>query len=71
VPPAAGRLSDLNLPVLLLVGSEDTPFIHDIARAIAAEAPRVRRIDLPGIGHMINLEAPVQFREAVSRFLMD
>ncbi len=69
VPPAAGRLSGLILPILLLVGSEDTPFIHDIARAIAAEAPQVRRIDLAGVGHMINLEAPAQFREAVTSFL--
>lgn len=69
VPPAAGRLAGLNLPILLLVGSLDTPSIHDIARAIAAEAPQVQRIDLPGIGHMINLEAPSQFRDAVSSFL--
>jgi pimeloyl-ACP methyl ester carboxylesterase len=29
----------------------------------------VRRIDLPGIGHMVNLEAPVRFREEVAAFL--
>ena len=69
VPPAAGRLSELKVPILLLVGSDDTPFIADVARAITAEAPQVRRIDLPGIGHMINLEAPVQFREALVSFL--
>jgi pimeloyl-ACP methyl ester carboxylesterase len=69
VPPAAGRLAELRSPILLLVGSEDTPFIHDVARAIATQAPNVRRIDLPGIGHMVNLEAPVRFREEVAAFL--
>jgi 3-oxoadipate enol-lactonase len=69
VPPAAGRLAELKMPILLLVGSDDTPFIKDVARAIAAQAPQVRRIDLPGVGHMINLEAPARFREEVSGFL--
>ena len=68
-PPAAGRLAELRAPVLLLVGEEDTPFIQDVARAIAAQAPNVRRIDFPGVGHMVNLEAPERFREAVLEFL--
>jgi 3-oxoadipate enol-lactonase len=68
-PPAAGRLSELRAPVLLLVGEEDTPFIQDVARAIATQAPNVRRIDFPGVGHMVNLEAPERFRTAVLEFL--
>lgn len=68
-PAAATRLSELRVPVLLLIGSDDTPFIQDVARAIAAEAPDVRRTDLPGIGHMVNLEAPEAFRDAVLAFL--
>jgi pimeloyl-ACP methyl ester carboxylesterase len=68
-PPAAGRLAEIHAPVLLLVGEEDTPFIQDVARAIAERAPNVRRIDLPGVGHMVNLEAPDRFREAVLEFL--
>ena len=68
-PPAAGRLRELKAPILLLVGGGDTPFIMDVARAIIAEAPNVRRVDLPGIGHMINLEAPERFNAEVLLFL--
>ncbi len=68
-PPAAGRLSQLNVPILLLVGTDDTPFIHDVAAAIERQAPRVQRIDLDGVGHMVNLEAPAEFRAAVTSFL--
>lgn len=68
-PPAAGRLAELRVPILLLVGTDDTPFILDIARAIQATAPNVRRVDFPGVGHMINLEAPARFQTAVSDFL--
>ena len=68
-PPAAGRLRDLKAPILLFVGSEDTRFIHEVAQAIEREAPRVRRVDLPGTGHMINLEAPERFLSEVRTFL--
>lgn len=68
-PPAAGRLAELTAPILLVVGTADTPFILDVARAIQAQAARVQRVDIPGVGHMVNLEAPGPFREALLAFL--
>lgn len=68
-PPAAGRLSELTMPILLIIGSDDTAFIHDVAAAIAREGREVERIDVPGAGHMVNLEAPEAFRSAVAAFL--
>jgi 3-oxoadipate enol-lactonase len=68
-PPAADRLAELRAPILLLVGTDDTAFIHDVAGAIAARARNVRRVNVPGVGHMVNLEAPAIFRAAVLEFL--
>jgi pimeloyl-ACP methyl ester carboxylesterase len=68
-PAAASRLAELRMPVLLIVGAADTPFIHDVARAINAQAPNVERVDVPGVGHMVNLEAPGPFLAVVSAFL--
>jgi pimeloyl-ACP methyl ester carboxylesterase len=68
-PPAADRLRELKAPVLLIVGTADTPFILDVAQAITQQGANVRRVDLPGIGHMINLEAPNRFNAEVLRFL--
>jgi pimeloyl-ACP methyl ester carboxylesterase len=68
-PPAAGRLRELRSPVLLLVGENDTPFIHDVARAIASQAANVQRVDIPHVGHMINLEAPAFFYAQLRAFL--
>lgn len=68
-PPAAGRLAELTAPILLVVGTADTPFILDVAQAIQTRAAHVRRVDLPGVGHMVNLEAPGPFLEAVATFL--
>jgi 3-oxoadipate enol-lactonase len=67
--PAADRLAELRLPILLLVGDRDTPFIQDVARAIEAHAPHVQRVDVHGAGHMLNLEAAAEFNRAVLDFL--
>jgi pimeloyl-ACP methyl ester carboxylesterase len=69
VPAAAERLPQLSAPILLVTGSDDTNFIQDVARAIGTHAPNVRRLELPGVGHMVNLEAPDAFLSAVLRFL--
>ena len=68
-PPAAGRLTELRVPILLLVGDRDTPFIQDVARAIGEHSTHVRRVDLRGAGHMLNLEAAAEFNRAVLAFL--
>ena len=68
-PAAAGRLGELEVPILLVVGTADTPLIQDVARAIEARAAHVQRLNIPGVGHMVNLEAPRPFLAAVTEFL--
>ncbi len=68
-PPVDERLGELRMPVLLLIGGADTPPLRAMALAVAERAPRAERIDLPGVGHMINLEAPAAFNRAVLAFL--
>ena len=68
-PPAADRLAELQMPILLLVGNADTPMLLAMAEHLTMKAPRVQRIDFPGIGHMINLEAEAAFDRAVFDFL--
>lgn len=55
--PAARRLDELTLPVLLMVGEADTPDFRQIGELLAAELPDVRTVIVPGAGHMVNLEA--------------
>lgn len=68
-PPAANRLGQLRIPVLLLVGNRDTPMLLAMADSLAANVPQVQRIDFPGVGHMINLETEAAFNRAVLAFL--
>ena len=68
-PPAAGRLGELGMPILLLVGSADTPMILAMTNALMTNAQHVQRVDFAGVGHMINLEAETAFDTALLEFL--
>jgi pimeloyl-ACP methyl ester carboxylesterase len=45
------------------------PFIHEVAAAITTRAPHVRRVDIPSVGHMLNLEATERFNAELLKFL--
>lgn len=59
----------IRVPTLVLVGSEDTVTPPSSARALAAAIPDARLSELPGAGHLANLEAPVSFQGALISFL--
>jgi pimeloyl-ACP methyl ester carboxylesterase len=69
--PAFGRLRELRAPVLVIVGSRDDPDIRTIVDSIAAQAPRARKMVLPGAGHMLNMERPVEVTRALLEFLRE
>lgn len=52
---APGRLEALTVPVLLAEGGESPAIIGAIQRELARRLPQVRRITVPGAGHMLPL----------------
>jgi 3-oxoadipate enol-lactonase len=70
-PPAAGRLAELDVPVLVVVGDDDLEHFWVVARRIAAEAPRARLVTMAGAKHLLALERPAEFNELVLGFLAD
>jgi pimeloyl-ACP methyl ester carboxylesterase len=68
-PPAIGRLREFRAPMLVLVGELDMPDIHTIAGRLMAEVPGARRVVIPGVAHMINMEKPADFERTVVEFL--
>jgi pimeloyl-ACP methyl ester carboxylesterase len=67
--PAAGRLSHLQLPVLIIVGAHDTPCMLAAADYMAENIPNARKVIVPNAAHLPNLEHPDDFQEIVSAFL--
>jgi 3-oxoadipate enol-lactonase len=68
-PPASARLSEITAPTLVVIGERDLPDFHVIADRMSAQAPNARKIVIPGVGHMANMEAPGEFNAAVLGFL--
>jgi 3-oxoadipate enol-lactonase len=64
-PPATERLAELGVPVLLVVGGHDLDATHLAADHVAARAPRVRRVDVPGAAHLPSMEDPDGFLDLV------
>ena len=68
-PPAIGRLPEIPVPTLLVVGGDDWQPIHDIADQITMQVPGARKLVIPDAGHHPNMEHPERFNEAVLSFL--
>ena len=64
----ADSFGTLNLPVLLLTGSESPPDIY-ATEALVAALPNARIAVLAGQGHGATVTAPKDFAEIVSSFL--
>jgi pimeloyl-ACP methyl ester carboxylesterase len=52
------RLSELDLPTLVLVGALDTETPPTYAAAIAGAIPGAQLVEIPGAGHLLGAEAP-------------
>ncbi|MCM2392175.1 alpha/beta fold hydrolase [Streptomyces albipurpureus] len=66
---AAGRLHEISVPVLALLGDLDSSDIEGNVEALADAVPHTRVARLSGAGHMVNLEAPEAFLKEVTAFL--
>ncbi|HEY5628177.1 MAG TPA: alpha/beta fold hydrolase [Candidatus Limnocylindrales bacterium] len=71
VPPAVERLGDLRVPVLAIVGERDPLVTARAADVLVAGVTGARRIDLPGVAHLPNLERPEWFTETLLAFLAE
>ena len=66
---AVGRLGQLRVPVLAIVGLLDLPATSETASMLVEGAPNARRIDLPDVAHLPSLERPTWFTEALRSFV--
>jgi 3-oxoadipate enol-lactonase len=68
-PPAIERLGEIACPVQIIVGQHDIPDLQGVADRLIREIGHARSIILPGVGHIVNMEAPEQFNRIVLEFL--
>lgn len=68
-PRAATRLEELRCPVLAIAGDLDVSDVAATADFLAANAPNARAVHLPGVAHMVGMEAPDALVDLVVDFL--
>lgn len=61
----------LACPTLLARGAQSPLITDEIAREFRAAVPGMRRVDLPGVGHMLGGSDHAVFVEAIEPFLQD
>lgn len=70
-PAANGRLAEISAPTLVLVGELDLPEMVEQAAWLAEEISSAQQAIIPGVAHMLNMEAPTQFNKLVLDFLQE
>lgn len=68
-PDSRDILSRFAGPVLVVVGTEDVLTPPAKAQEMASVASQVTLVEIPGAGHLANLEAPGAFNAALGQFL--
>jgi pimeloyl-ACP methyl ester carboxylesterase len=68
-PTPLAAFSELNVPVLYMMGSESPPSSRGVGRLLMRALPRVQVVEFSGVGHMGPITHPEPVNEAISRFL--
>ncbi len=66
---AASRLAEIAAPTLIVIAELDQPDIQTIGSLLEKGIRDSRRVTIPGAAHMVNIERPEAFADAVLPFL--
>jgi 3-oxoadipate enol-lactonase len=70
-PPALGRLAEVRVPTLVMLGMVDEPGGIQNSRYVADQIAGARLVEFDGVAHMIQLEQPERFNRLVLEFLAE
>jgi pimeloyl-ACP methyl ester carboxylesterase len=69
-PPAIDRLSEIEIPTLVIAAGLDHPDNLRVVDRLASDIKGAEKVEIPDVGHMMNLEAPQKFNKIVLDFLI-
>jgi len=70
-PPALDRLSEIEVPVLVLVGGLDLDTVHNAVGRVVAGISGARRVNWADAGHLPSLENPAAFTGLLQEWVKD
>jgi pimeloyl-ACP methyl ester carboxylesterase len=68
-PPAIGRLSEIHVPTLVIVGDQDVERILTIAGMLARGIAGAKKVVISDTAHHLNMEKAEEFNQVVIEFL--
>jgi pimeloyl-ACP methyl ester carboxylesterase len=68
-PPASGRLAEIHVPTLIVLGDRDTSDIQAIGKQLHQQVAGSELVTMPGVGHTLVMEKPVEFNVLAAQFL--
>jgi pimeloyl-ACP methyl ester carboxylesterase len=68
-PDSSRLIERMNIPVLVIVGSEDSLTKVEESKAMSDKIPGSRLRVIEGAGHLSNVERPAEFNRALADFL--
>jgi 3-oxoadipate enol-lactonase len=70
-PPAIGRLAEVQVPTLVIVGDLDVDHVQEGARVLTNGIKGARMAVMDGVAHVPNMERPEAFNRLVLDFLSE
>lgn len=68
-PPAVGRLGEIKVPFLTIVGDLDESYAQTASRYMAQQIAGARQVVMVGTAHLPNMEQPEHFNQILDEFL--
>ena len=68
-PPAVGRLSEIHIPTLVIVGELDTSDVHAIGKLLQEQVAGVKVVMMANVAHTLVMEKPDELNALVAHFL--
>jgi 3-oxoadipate enol-lactonase len=65
-PPGFGRLGEIRVPTVMLLGDLEYPMVTSASHAIAGRVPGSRTVLLPGADHLLPLREPSRLAAAIA-----
>ncbi|MFX1572382.1 MAG: alpha/beta fold hydrolase [Promethearchaeota archaeon] len=70
-PPPEKRLSEINIPTLIIVGELDIPQFQENANILSSGIKGAKKVIISGAGHMSNMENSDEFNNILLSFLTE
>ncbi|MEJ7740994.1 MAG: alpha/beta hydrolase [Chitinophagaceae bacterium] len=70
-PTAFDRLSSIKVPVLVIHGDKDLPYVSKACEYLEQAVPGAKRVLLNDVAHMLNMEKPRELNELIRNFLKE